>query len=344
MFMSPEAAPQRVAERLMCQAVQPARPTKDLVQDVVNGVLTGPPRSLPPKYFYDARGSVLFDRICDTPEYYPTRTEDALLARCAGDIISVVKPRHILELGAGTSRKTRRLFDACVSEDCHSAYAPFDVCHEVLMETGQALVADYDWLTVHALVGDYHAGLDHLPSFRERSLFVFLGGTVGNFHHGEAVRFLRELQSHMGPEDRLLLGADRVKDPAHLHAAYNDAAGLTAEFNLNLLRVLNRELDADFDLSGFYHHACYQPEMQRIEMHLVSRRRQSVRFTAMNRELQLAEGETILTEISRKFTPESLIDLLAAGGFRLEEHFESPDAYFSLALARPAHAQGGSRQ
>ena len=128
MFMSPEATPRRVAERLMCQAVRPARPTKDLVQDVVNGLLAGSPRSLPPKYFYDAQGSVLFDRICDTPEYYPTRTEDALLARCAGDIISVVQPRHILELGAGTSRKTRRLFDACVSEACRCTSAPMMRC------------------------------------------------------------------------------------------------------------------------------------------------------------------------------------------------------------------------
>ncbi len=336
--MNPNAFPQQVAARLACQAVMPARPTKDLVEDVRQGLLNGPPRSLPPKYFYDARGSVIFDQICDTPEYYPTRTEDALLDRRARDIVAAVRPRYIVELGAGTSRKTRRLFDACVSESCHSTYAPFDVCQEVLIETGQELVTDYDWLSVNALVGDYHAGFDHLPRFGERTLFVFLGSTIGNFEHDEAVRLLRELKNHMASQDRLLLGADRVKDPAVLHAAYNDVTGLTAEFNLNVLRVLNRTLDADFDSEGFYHHAFYEPRQQQIEMHLVPRRRQQVRFRAMGAALELAEGDSIRTEISRKFTRESLNALLAASGFVMESHFEAPDGYFSLALAQPINA------
>ncbi len=322
-------------ERLLLQQVPPARPTAGLEEDVRRGLLRGPPRSLPPKYFYDARGSVLFDRICDTPEYYPTRTEDALLERCAAAIIAAVRPKHIVELGAGTSRKTRRLFDACVSEACHSAYAPFDVCHDVLVEAGGSLVNDYDWLTVNALVGDYHAGFDHLPRFEGRSLFVFLGGTIGNFYPEEAVEFLSELRAHMQPDDRLLLGADRVKDPAALHAAYNDAAGVTAEFNLNVLEVLNRELDADFVCEGFYHHACYHPGTQRIEMYLVSKRRQRVRLRRLNEQLEFADGEEILTEISRKFTPESLRALLTVSGFRVEEHFEAPEGYFSLMLAVP---------
>ncbi len=309
-----------------------------LEEDVRQGLLRGPPRSLPPKYFYDARGSALFDRICDTPEYYPTRTEDALLAQCAGTIIATVRPRHIVELGAGTSRKTRRLFDACVSEQCHSGYAPFDVCHDVLVEAGGSLVNDYDWLTVNALIGDYHAGFEHLPRFDGHSLFVFLGGTIGNFSESEAVEFLSELRAHMQPEDRLLLGADRVKDPAVLHAAYNDAAGVTAAFNLNLLEVLNRELDADFIANSFYHHACYDPGTQRIEMYLVSKHRQSVHLHRLNQRLEFADGEAMLTEISRKFTPESLLALLAGAGFRMERHFEAPAGHFSLMLARPAEA------
>ncbi len=333
--MNPKAFPQQVAERLACQAVMPARPIKDLVEDVSQGLLQGPPRTLPPKYFYDARGSVIFDQICDTPEYYPTRTEDALLARRARDIVAAVRPRHIVELGAGTSRKTRRLFDACVSEGCHSAYAPFDVCQEVLIETGHELVTDYDWLTVNALVGDYHAGLDHLPRFQERTLFVFLGSTIGNFEHDEAVYFLGEINRHMAPQDRLLLGADRVKDPGVLHAAYNDTAGLTAEFNLNVLRVLNRDLDADFDPANFYHYAFYEPQQQQIEMHLVPKCHQRVHFQAMGAKLDLAEGESIRTEISRKFTRDSLIALLTESGFAMETHLEAPDNYFSLALAAP---------
>jgi len=325
-------------DRLLLQQVAPSRPIPGLEDDVRQGLLQGPPRSLPPKYFYDTRGSALFDRICDTPEYYPTRTEDALLARCAAAIIAEVRPRHIVELGSGTSRKTRRLFDACVSEECHSGYAPFDVCHDVLVEAGGLLVNDYEWLTVNALVGDYHAGFEHLPHFAGRSLFVFLGGTIGNFYQDDAVAFLSELRAHMQPGDRLLLGADRVKDPAVLHAAYNDAGGVTAAFNLNVLRVLNRELDGDFDTDGFYHHACYHPGTQRIEMYLVSKRRQGVRLSRLNQRLEFADGEEMLTEISRKFTREGLLDLLAAGGFRMETHFEAPEGYFSLVLAKPAEA------
>ncbi len=322
-------------DRLLLQQVRPAKTIPGLEDDVRQGLLQGRPRSLPPKYFYDARGSELFDRICDTPEYYPTRTEDALLASCAATVIAEVRPRHIVELGSGTSRKTRRLFDACVSEECHSAYAPFDVCHDVLVEAGGSLVNEYDWLTVSALVGDYHAGFEHLPDFAGRSLFVFLGGTIGNFHHHEAVEFLSELRAHMQAEDRLLLGADRVKDPAVLHAAYNDAAGVTAAFNLNLLQVLNRELDADFAADGFYHHACYHPGAQRIEMYLVSKQSQRVRLGRMEEELAFDNGEAVLTEISRKFTPESLQALLTTAGFRMEAHFEAPEGYFSLMLAKP---------
>lgn len=326
----------RVADRLECRTIPPARSVTTLDEDVLAGLVRSRPRALPPKYFYDARGSELFDRICDTPEYYPTRTEDGLLARHAGAIVGSVQPRHIVELGAGTSRKTRRLFDACAENGCESAYAPFDVCAEVMLEHGRALVTDYDWLTVNALVGDYHAGFDHLPEFPETTLYVFLGGTIGNFSHDEAVAFLSELAALMKPADRLLLGADRFKDPARLHAAYNDAAGITAAFNLNLLEVLNRELDADFEPAAFAHHASFNPLKRRIEMYLVSLRAQRVTLGRLGEAIDFDEGEAMLTEISRKFTYPALKALLEESGLVVEAHHEAEGGDYSLLQARAA--------
>ncbi|HKK13525.1 MAG TPA: L-histidine N(alpha)-methyltransferase, partial [Gammaproteobacteria bacterium] len=272
------------AGRLRVHPVPPARPLPDLAQDAREGLLRRP-RSLPPKYFYDDRGSRLFDAICDTPEYYPTRTENALLARHAGEILAAVDPDHIVEFGSGTSRKTLHLLEACAADGARSGYWPLDVCESMLRETGEILVDRYQWLQVDALVGDYLGGLDHLPLPDGRRLFVFLGGTIGNFEPWQAEAFLAELRARMNPGDALLLGADRVKDPAVLHAAYNDAAGITARFNLNVLRVLNRELAADFDESAFRHEARYNPALQRIEMYLVARRPQRVMLEALEAEL-----------------------------------------------------------
>lgn len=324
---------QHISERLCYENIPPSRPQTNLHQDALTGLMNVP-RALSPKYFYDARGSILFDQICDTPEYYLTRAEDALLERHARDIIHSVRPHHIIELGSGTSRKTRHLFDACAAEECHSFYAPFDVCNDVLLDSGRRLVSDYEWLHVTALVGDYHAGLNYLPAMEGTRLFVFLGSTIGNFTEAEAVFFLEDLVSHMKPNDRLLIGADRVKDPAILHAAYNDKAGITAAFNRNLLHVLNRELDADFDASGFHHHACYSPRAQQVEMYLVAEYGQRVTVGALNAVLEIAEGESIHTEISRKFTPQGLTRLLGRGGLALEQHFQPGDHSFSLMLAR----------
>lgn len=327
-------APRQVADRLACQLVAPSRPVPDIRQDVLTGLVRGRPRALPPKYFYDATGSNLFDRLCDTPEYYPTRTEDALLESQAAEIVAAVRPRHIVELGAGACRKTRRLFDACARQGLSTTYVPFDVCGEILVDSGTSLVSDYDWLEVQALVGDYHAGLDHLPLFGERTLYVFLGGTIGNFEHQEAVCFLEELARRMGPDDRLLVGADRFKDPRLLHAAYNDGEGLTAAFNLNVLNVLNRELDGDFDIGSFRHHACYNPAERRVEMYLTSTRDQRVRLEALDEELELDEGEGVRTEISRKFTRAGLNGLLNEAGLGIDHHYEAPEGRFSLVLAR----------
>lgn len=320
-------------ERFYCRRVRPGRPLPDLAEDARCGLLA-PPRALPPKYFYDARGSRLFDRICATPEYYPTRTEAALLARHAPEVIAALRPAHIVELGSGTARKTRHLFDACQTQGCACVYWPVDVCETTLCQTGRALTSEYGWLYVHALAGDYLAGLDGLPDADGVRLFVFLGGTIGNFTAAEAVEFLAGVRRCMRPDDRLLLGADRVKDHAVLHRAYNDAAGITAEFNLNLLRVLNRELRADFDLDGFAHKALYNPAAAQIEMYLVAKRAQHVRLGALDQMIRLDAGERILTEISRKFTIESLRGLCSAAGFAVERHYQPGNGYFSLVLAR----------
>lgn len=321
--------------RLSCRAVRPARILPGLAEDVQQGLLE-PPRSLSPKYFYDERGSQLFDAICDTPEYYVTRTEDALLLGCAADLIEGLRPAHIIEFGSGASRKTRHLFDQCATAGNAAVYWPFDVCEEMLLHSGRHLLHRYDWLQVNALVGDYLAGLRHLPRPGGECLYLFLGGTIGNFMPGEALAFLREVRSGMGPGDRLLLGADRVKAPEILHAAYNDRAGITAEFNLNLLQVLNRELEADFDPDAFRHEAVYNMDDSRIEMYLVSRRSQTVTLARLDKVLKLASGERILTEISRKFTPGSLTELLTAAGFAVERHFQPDNGFFSLMLAAPA--------
>jgi len=323
--------------RLTCTAVQPARRIPDLAEDVVHG-FAADPRHIPPKYFYDAHGSALFDRICDTTEYYPTRAEGYLLDRYAQTIIARVRPDHIVEFGSGTSRKTRHLLAACERQGLPVRYWPFDVCEDMLRCTGQALAAEFPGLRIGALVGDYTGGLRYLPQLDGRCLYLFLGGTIGNFTDAEAKQFLGEVRERMRQGDALLLGVDRVKAPALLEAAYNDAAGITAEFNLNVLRVLNRELRADFDLSGFRHRAVYNVEQARIEMYLLSERAQEVTIGALGRRYRFGRGEPILTEISRKFTPLTLRAMLHEAGLSLEGHFEGGEQLFSLALARKAHA------
>jgi len=323
-----------IVSRLTSRKVSSVLPVADILEDASEGLIDSP-RSMPPKYFYDERGSQLFDAICETREYYPTRTEEALLRASAHDIIEQLRPDHIVEFGSGTARKTRHLFDACDRVGETAAYWPFDVCEEMLHDSGQQLVEEYDWLQVNALVGDYLGGLAGLPPREGPCLYLFLGGTIGNFTEAEAAAFLDEVRAIMRPGDGLLLGADRVKDTDVLHAAYNDDSGVTAQFNLNLLQVLNRELDADFCNENFEHHALFNTEANQIEMYLVSRRRQSVRIEALKRTLKLEAGERILTEISRKFTPAHLEALLSGAGFTIQRHFEPDNGWFSLVLAGP---------
>ena len=293
------------------------------------------PKSLPPKYFYDERGSRLFEEICKTPEYYLTRTEDALLASIADSVIDAVRPSSILELGSGSSRKTGHLLRACERQRCHARYEPFDVSTEIMLHAAERLVREHAWLNVEVLIGDYLHHLPHITSDAGTRLVLFLGSTIGNFDREESVSFLRSLRSVMTSNDRFLLGLDRVKDADILSAAYNDASGLTAEFNLNVLRVINRELEGDLDPQGFAHRAVYNESLTRMEMYLDSRRAQSVRLSRLPLQTEFAEGEPILTEISCKFTPASIDALLAQSGFVAEQHFEPTSRAFSLVLARP---------
>lgn len=285
------------------------------------------PRSISPKFFYDAAGSRLFDAICELPEYYPTRTELSILADRAGEIAQQIGPNaEIIEFGAGSLRKVRLLLDALKTP---RRFVPIDISGEHLAQAAQALRADYPSLDVQPLVADYTRPFS-LPVRHERGgmrVGFFPGSTLGNFSLDEALAFLQGA-ARVLRGGGLLLGVDLVKDPARLHAAYNDAQGITARFNLNLLARANAELGADFDLAGFAHTAFYNAPHQRIEMHLVSRAAQTV--SLLGERLHFAEAETIHTENSHKFTVEGLRTLAARAGFGIGPVWTDPERLFSV--------------
>jgi L-histidine Nalpha-methyltransferase len=305
-----------------------------LADDVLDG-LTRPFKELPPKHFYDARGAELFDRICDLPEYYPTRTERGILRERAGEIIELTGAAEIVELGSGTAAKTRILLDAMQFAGTLRRYVPLDVTESMILETAAQLVEEYPGLLVHGIVGDFERHLRHLPEPLGPRMIAFLGGTIGNFTPGSRRRFLRGLAKAMGPEDHLLLGTDLVKDPAILEAAYDDSQGVTAEFNRNVLHVVNRELDADFDVEAFDHVAFFDREREWVEMRLRATSRQQVHIAALGIDVSFEPREELRTEISAKFTPERLEGDLAAAGLELEQVFTDGDGLFALSLSRP---------
>lgn len=311
----------------------------DLAADIVRG-FGSTPRRLPPKYFYDERGARLFDAICDTPEYYPTRTEQALLEAVAPEVIAAADPTHLVELGSGASRKTRTLLDALIDHlggpTAAADYVPIDISEAMLLSSARALLRDYPRLRVHGVVADYDHHLHVIPRTGRR-LIAFLGSTIGNFRQPRAVRFVSSIAAGMGPRDHLLIGFDLVKPAGVLHAAYNDAAGITAEFNLNILQVINRELDGDFDPDEFEHVARYLPEQRQIEMYLRARRGQRVSLARLGRTYEFGAGELLRTEISRKFTRARAESVVRGGGLQPVGWYQSPDRYFALLLAaRPA--------
>jgi L-histidine N-alpha-methyltransferase len=307
----------------------------DTLSDDVRAGLALPLKELPPKYFYDERGSELFDRITTLPEYYPTRCERAILNRHAPGIVADSRAEELVELGSGTASKTRALLYAMAGAGSLRRYVPFDVDESVVQACAVELVELYPGLEVHGVVGDFGRDLGHVPDGRRR-LFAFLGGTIGNLYPEERGRFLRELRTAMGPEDRLVIGTDLVKDRAMLEAAYNDSAGVTAEFNRNVLRVVNEGLGADFDPEAFEHVAFFDEANSWIEMRLRANGAQVVRINGVNLEVRFADGEEIRTEISAKFTRDAVRAELRQAGLRLEDFLTDDGGLFGLAVASPA--------
>ncbi|MES3015340.1 MAG: L-histidine N(alpha)-methyltransferase [Pseudomonadota bacterium] len=335
-----ETLPVRPAPlRAAVVAVPPAVVDSEFARDLL-AALARRPRSIAPKYFYDAAGSALFDRICELPEYYPTRTELALLATHAPEIARCIGPdAEIVEFGAGSSRKVRLLLDALQRP---RRFVPIDISGEHLHSAAAALRADYPALDVQPIAADFTRPLE-LPGALDRSarrVGFFPGSSIGNFTPDEGLRFLRQAAEWLrgapgAPAGGMLVGVDLVKDPARLHAAYNDAAGVTAAFNLNLLARANRELGANFDLDAFAHYAFYEPTRQRIEMHLVSRRAQQVRVCG--HDFGFDEGDTLHTENSHKFSVAGFRALARRAGYRPGPVWCDAERLFSVHwLALPA--------
>jgi L-histidine N-alpha-methyltransferase len=292
-------------------------------------------KELPPKYFYDERGSQLFDQITALPEYYPTRCEREILNRHAPGIVAETGARELVELGSGTASKTRALLYAMAGAGTLTRYVPFDVDPSVVEACAAELVELYPGLAVHGVVGDFGRDLDRIPA-GERRLFAFLGGTIGNLHPPERAEFLDRVSDLMGAGDRLLIGTDLVKDRTTLEAAYNDSAGITAEFNRNVLRVLNESLDADFEPAAFDHVAFFDEANSWIEMRLRAKGAQTVRLEDAELEITFEDGEELRTEISAKFTRDAVERELQTAGMRLDDFHTDDGGLFGLAVARLA--------
>lgn len=296
--------------------------------------LTADPKWLPPKWFYDGRGSELFEEITRLPEYYPTRAEREILQRHAVDVAATLPAHTLVELGSGSSEKTRLLLDALRDLGTLTRYVPVDVSEPALVAAGEALLRDYPDLTVDAVVSDFdaHLGIPEEPGPR---LVAFLGGTLGNLGPDERAAFLAAVRSQLALGDGLLLGADLVKDPGVLVRAYDDAQGVTAEFNRNVLRVLNRELDADFHVDRFEHVALWDAENEWIEMRLRAIGDQSVKVRDLDLAVEFADGEEMRTEISAKFRASGLAMELERAGFAVTRWWTDAENRFGLALATP---------
>ncbi|MDQ1480650.1 MAG: L-histidine Nalpha-methyltransferase [Actinomycetota bacterium] len=293
------------------------------------------PKDIPPKWFYDTRGSQLFDEITRLPEYYPTRRERAILVAHAGEIAAETRADTLVELGSGTSEKTRILLDALRDAGTISRFVPFDVSEQTLRDAADAVHRDYPSVAVHAVVGDFEHHLGSIPGGGRR-LVAFLGGTIGNLLPAARAEFLLDIAKGLGLDDHVLLGLDLVKDVDRLVAAYDDAQGVTAEFNKNVLLVMNRELDADFDVTKFDHVAVFDRESSRIEMRLRAVEAHTVEVRALGLSVPFASGEEMRTEVSAKFTREQIAEELETAGMHLTRWWTDPDGDFALLLARAA--------
>jgi L-histidine Nalpha-methyltransferase len=311
---------------------------RTLRADVLAG-LTANPKTLPPKWFYDAQGSALFEKITELPEYYPTRAERSILRAVAPSVAAESGARVLVELGSGSSEKTRLLLDALRDRGTLHSYVPVDVSESALVAAGDALAADYPGLAVHAVESDFEESLG-LPSPNGDGggprLVAFLGSTIGNMVPAQRAAFLSRVRSQLRPGDTFLLGTDLVKDPAVLVAAYDDAAGVTADFNKNVLAVLNFELDADFDLDAFDHVAVWDPDREWIEMRLRSTADQHVLVRDLGLTVTFADGEEMRTEVSAKFRQPGVEAELAAAGFAMRSWWTDGAGQFGLSLSTPA--------
>jgi L-histidine Nalpha-methyltransferase len=314
---------------------------RSLADDVLDG-LTRPFKELPPKHFYDARGAELFDRICELPEYYPTRAERSILEQNADELAELTGAAELVELGSGTAAKTRVLLDALSGAGTLQRYIPVDVTESMVRDCAAELTGEYPGLSVHGVIGDFERHLDRVPPAVGPRIVAFLGGTIGNFPPGSRRRVLRDISHLLGPRDYLLMGTDLVKDPEVLQAAYDDAQGVTAEFNRNVLRVLNRELDADFEPDDFDHVALFDAEHEWIEMRLRARREHTSYVGDLDLPVHFDAGEEMRTEISAKFTVERLEGDLLAAGLDLVRWFTDPDELFALTLSRIASDATGA--
>jgi L-histidine N-alpha-methyltransferase len=327
-MVTTDAADVRVDVHLTADDVADA-----LATDVRDG-LRATPKTLPPKWFYDDRGSELFDAITRLPEYYPTRAERSVLVAHAADIAAATGADTLVELGSGTSEKTRLLLDALAEAGTLHRFAPFDVSEATLRHAARAVAGEYA-IDVHAVVGDFERHLDELPDGGTR-LVAFLGGTIGNLTPAARATFLADLASGLRHGDTLLLGTDLVKDVGRLEAAYDDTAGVTAAYNRNVLRVINRSLDADFDPEAFDHVARWEPEPAWIEMRLRARQAHDVHVRAIDLTVEFDAGEELRTEISAKFTRPRVEAELAAAGLTLRAWWTDPAGDFGVSLAGPS--------
>lgn len=292
------------------------------------------PKELAPKYFYDERGSVLFEQITELPEYYPTRAEREILATRSAEILPRAgSPATLVELGSGSAAKTRHLLDAMRDGGALDTYVPVDISEEITHQTAASLVDEYPGLAVRGLVCDFEQHLERIPDGDGARMIAFLGGTIGNLYPRQRHAFLERIAALLGPGDSLLLGTDLIKDSARLEAAYNDSAGVTAEFNKNVLEVLNRQLGADFDLDAFEHVARYDAEAERMDIRLRSLADQDVRLEGLDLEISFADGEEMRTEISTKFTRERLESVYAGAGLELRGWFTDRAGDYALSLA-----------
>ncbi len=313
--------------------LSPEEVRSQMLADALEG-LRGGEKSIPPVWFYDERGSRLFEEITQLPEYYPTRAERALLEQHASSIAELSKADTLVELGAGACDKTRVLLTALQDTGLLSRYVPFDVSDEFLRGAATTLAEEYDELDIHLVIGDFHQHLAEIPT-EGRRMVAFLGGTIGNLNPAQRARFLFDLNCTMSSDDSLLLGTDLVKDPKRLVAAYDDGAGVTADFNRNVLHVLNEQLGGDFDLENFRHVAVWNEDEQWIEMRLRAQEATDVSLAGAGMTVRFDEGEDLLTEISAKFTPERVERELSVAGFVVEEMWGAEDGEFLLSLSHP---------